>query len=692
MRHLTIFAALLFAWPAAAFEVQENWVGNQMRWEDPDLPVEWRTDSGNAAVGSARWDAIDQALDQWNRTGGLRLLFTFHTGAQESDNTMTDDDGKSEILYTTRAQIDGSAGRERTSTSCAGCRRIVESDVAIANNVAPNADPVTSSFTRCTAQAVLIHEFGHSVGLDHENGRLAVMQDICNNVPRVLGQPSGHMVLPDDQQGARQQYAGNGDEVNLIAVPQYLFRELPTLYRDRYTALVGAGIIAPVNFAVRLVNYGRAGTARAFNPDILECAFLGGVGPGCEGSFYDVTSATDQPLLMCPGDSLNVPWTVANRTNSAGTERAHSMGFYLTDGTNRPFDPTSEFLQDVPLAGAILNNEIEIDSTGQLNMTGVQTLTLSNDPDCAPAGDYRLWHGVDICHEYLEGNGTVAAGGAFEDDNFALTRIFVNIVDAGAPQCAGNAILASDGICPLSEIRKTCEASPMPPPDGEPQPPEDCVAGEEACVCAAVVGGLGDPDGHPDGNHSVDAYCPDDGDIERVCLTEGSFGLCETCNAPNDRQPGCSCTADDQCGADLTCFGEETQNGSGTGTCQPADPPSWTCLADCQQLFNDETAFCDNNHPSGTALCVPGVCGAPDIFQCWTEGELLGVDDQPTFGPFCGTAPDDSPLLRSCQSQCGPGADLDNPLVDVSCQDIGYPPVYECDLQVAGGTCRPGPL
>ena len=126
---------------------------------------------------------------------------------------------------------------------------------------------------------------------------------------------------------------------------------------------------------------------------------------------------------MCPGDSLNVPWTVANRTNSAGTERAHSMGFYLTDGTNRPFDPTSEFLQDVPLSGAILNNEIEIDSTGQLNMTGVQTLTLSNDPDCAPAGDYRLWHGVDICHEYLEGNGTVAAGGAFEDDNFALTRI-----------------------------------------------------------------------------------------------------------------------------------------------------------------------------------------------------------------------------------------------------------------------------
>ncbi|WP_299648986.1 matrixin family metalloprotease [uncultured Tateyamaria sp.] len=691
MRRLGALLLLIIAQvlPTQAFNVQENWVGNELRWEDSDLPIEWITDSGNAAIGGARWDAIRLAVDQWNRTGGLRLLFTL-SNPQETDNTMTDGDGKSEVLYTTRATIDGVAGRERTTRTCPSCRRIIESDVAIANDVAPLPNPPTDAFGGCSAEAVLIHEFGHTIGLDHENGRLAMMQDICNNTPRVLGQPAGTMVLPDDQQGARQQYSGNGDEVNLIAVPQYLFRELPVLFRDRITALTGAGIIAAANFPVRLVNFGRAGTPRAFNPDLLECAFLGGIDPGCEGSFYDV-NAPNQPLMMCPGDSMNVPWTVASRTNSGGSERAHSMGFYLTDDATVPFDPTSEFLIDLPLAGAFLDNEIEIDSTGQRNLTGVERLTLSDDPDCALAGTYRLWHGVDICHEHLEGSGTVAAGGAFEEDNFALTGLFVTILDPGAAQCAGAAIPASDGVCPLSEIRKTCDAPPLPDPDGEPQPPDDCDPGEEACICQTVVGGLGDPDGHPDGNHAFNEFCPDD-EGERVCLSQGGFGLCETCNAPNDRQPGCSCTADDQCGADLTCFGEETQNGSGIGTCQPDSPPSWTCLADCQQLFNDPNAFCDNNHPSGTALCVPGVCNGPDILACWTEGELLGVDDQPTFGPFCGVAPDASPLSRSCQSQCGPGADLDNPDLDVSCQDIGYPPNFECDLQVAGGACRPGPL
>jgi hypothetical protein len=78
--------------------------------------------------------------------------------------------------------------------------------------------------------------------------------------------------------------------------------------------------------------------------------------------------------------------------------------------------------------------------------------------------------------------------------------------------------------------------------------------------------------------------------------------------------------------------------------------------------------------------------------QCWTDGELQGVENQPTFGPVCRFAPDDSPLSASCRQECGPGADLDNPTLDVTCQNLGYPEVYEFDLQVAGGACRRGPL
>ncbi|MEM9447243.1 MAG: matrixin family metalloprotease [Cyanobacteria bacterium P01_E01_bin.6] len=689
---LTLFFLLLFTQPSLAFNVQENWVGNQVRWEDEDLPIQWRLDSGNIPAGSARRTAVNQALDAWNRTGGLRLLFTT-SGNAETDNVMEKGDGKSEILFTTRNEIDGAAGREFTTHNCAGCRRIVESDIAIASDVGPNDDPPTSQFTGCTAQGVLIHELGHTIGLDHESTRLAMMQPICNDTPRVRGAASGYMILPDDQQGARQQYGGNGDEVNLIAISQYLFRELPMLYRDRYTTLEQAGIINPNANNQRLVNYGLAGTRRAFNPDILECAAFTGFDPACESTFYDVMGAEPRAQNLCPGESFDVPFTVANRANSAATSKEHSIGFYLTDGTSVPFDLTAQLPSIPPLAGAILDNEIEFDSTGSLNTTGVQQLTLSTDPDCAPSGTYRLWHGVDICNEHLEGNGTVAAGGILENDNFALTGLFINILDPGAPLCSALNLPASDGVCDLAEIRKTCDAPPLEPPDGGPQPPEDCNPGEEDCVCEdVIVGPLGSEAAHPDGDHSINEFCPDDGDIERTCVSQGSFGLCRTCGALGDLHVGCSCTSDDDCGGDLTCFGEETQSGSGTGTCQPEDPPSWVCLADCQTLLNDDNAFCYNDHPSGTALCLPSVCNALIATQCWEEGEREGIDNQPTFGPICSFAPDDSPLSASCRAECGPGANFDNPLEDVTCQSIGYPGNYECDLQVAGGACRPGPL
>jgi hypothetical protein len=689
---LAVFFLLLFAQPSLAFNVQENWVGNQVRWEDEDLPIQWRLDSGNIPAGSARRTAVNQALDAWNRTGGLRLLFTT-SGNAETDSVMEEGDGKSEIGFTTRNEIDGAAGREFTTHNCAGCRRIVESDIAIANDVGPNDDPPTSQFTGCTAQGVLIHELGHTIGLDHESTRLAMMQPSCNDTPLVRGAASGYMVLPDDQQGARQQYAGNGDEVNLIAISQYLFRELPVLYRDRYTTLEQAGIIDPNANNQRLVNYGLAGTRRAFNPDILECAAFAGFDPACEGSFYDVMGAEPRAQNLCPGDSFDVPFTVANRANSAATSKEHSIGFYLTDGTDVPFDPTEQFPGVPPLAGAILDNEIEFDSTGSLNTTGVQRLTLSTDPDCAPAGEYRLWHGVDICHEHLEGNDTVAAGGILENDNFALTGFFINILDPGASQCSALALPASDGVCDLAEIRKTCDAPPLEPPDGGPQPPEDCNPGEEDCVCQVTFGQLGTEEGHPDGDHSINEFCPDDGDIERTCVSQGAFGLCTTCNDGGDRHVGCRCTDDDQCADGLTCWGEETQNGSGVGHCYDEDdgPPSWICIADCQALFNSEQAFCLNNHITGEGFCLDGGCGEPEAFQCWTEGQLAGDDDPSSLGPVCRFSDEPGEEI-ACVSECGPGSDPADPTADVTCQSLGYPEIYECDLPVAGGACRRGPL
>lgn len=693
---LAMCVAILAAGSGYAFNVQTK-SGNEVRWEGEDLPVVWILDVVNMPVGSARWFAVQRALTEWNRTGGIRLLFDTTPngpgGGPENDNRLRERDDKNEVLFVDNSEIDGNAGLEMTRHACPTCRRIIESDVAISDTLSLDDTPATDRYAGCNAHGTIIHEFGHSIGLGHESAQMAIMMPGCSIKPRVRGHEGNSMVLPDDQRGARQQYGSAGDEVNLIAISHLLESQLPQLFRDRLATLRAQSIVQPPGNG-RMFNYGTANLDRVFNPDSSSCGLYAAFDPACQDVAYDVAGDA-RAINLCPGQSFVVPFTIGNRANSANTEKAHSIGFYLSeDAADPPFDPTDQFPGVPPLAGAIVDNEMEFDSTGTVTVTDVRTLTLSDDPDCAPEGSYRLWHGVDICHEFLEGNGTVQAGGILEDDNFALSGLFINVLAPGAPACSGLGLPASDGACAEADIRKTCEEPPLPPPDGEPQPPTDCDAGAEDCVCTTTFGPLGSEDGHPDGDHAINEFCPDDGDIERTCVSQGSFGVCTTCSEGEDRHVGCRCTSDDQCGTDLTCWGEETQNGSGVGHCYDEEdgPPSWICIADCETLFNSEAAFCLNDHDAGEALCLDGACSAPQASQCWNAGVLDGIDDQPSTGPVCRFAPADSPLSAACVSECGPGVDPDNPDLDVTCQSLGYPEIYECDLQVAGGTCRRGPL
>lgn len=668
--------ALLGASTSLAFNVQENWVGNEVRWEDGDLPVEWILDVDN--ISGARSTAVQNALTEWNRTGGLRLLFTSTPngpgGQPESDQRFQENDGKSEMLFTTRGEIDGVAGREFTTHSCQGCRRIVEADIATANDVPPSENPGTASFNGCTAQGVIVHELGHAIGLDHESGQMAMMQPSCNDTPRVRGHEGNYMVLPDDQRGARQQYSGADDEVNLFSSAQFLLADLPQLFQDRFRRLRFLNQVQPIGND-RLLNYGTANVDRVFNPDALTCALFGGFDPGCQPVTYDL-AGDPRAINLCPGASFSAPFTVGNRANSPNSEKAHSIGFYLsTDSDMPPFDPATPIAP--PLAGAILDNEIEFDSTGTIAAAGVQTLTLSQDPDCAPEGTYRLWHGVDICHQFLEGNGSVQAGGILEDDNFALMGIRINVLAANAPACAGLGLPAGDGICSQTEIRKTCEEPPVEPPV---EPPTECPEGgcgtEVGGLCLMVgenpngsqVGGAAPadrvlfPGSHPDGDQSVSLYCIDDPDVtgvdELVCSGDN-----ETCLSCDDTPgPGCTCDPDvpDSCGGgDLACVataGYGNDQSFSSGRCWPAATgvPSWECQADCSLPYG-QNGYCHHGALSwegaGTPICANALCNVGGV-DCAEQGLACNVDS------------------GECEPECTSSE---------QCTERGYPDTFQCD-------------
>ncbi len=173
-----------------------------------------------------------------------------------------------------------------------------------------------------------------------------------------------------------------------------------------------------------------------------------------------------------------------------------------------------------------------------------------------------------------------------------------------------------------------------------PQPPV-CV-GTEGCLCSELLGE------NPDGNHSIDQYC-DDNDGEATCVrtavNAGAIvGICTKCDPV--RGPGCECDAQLPCD-EGSCWGDDTYGG-GVGHCYDDDPPSWVCLADCEQLFNQTNAECINTHIGG-ARCVDSDCPQYISEECYSLSMVCREGN--------------------CIVECTSVQD---------CADRGYPASFEC--------------
>jgi hypothetical protein len=210
-----------------------------------------------------------------------------------------------------------------------------------------------------------------------------------------------------------------------------------------------------------------------------------------------------------------------------------------------------------------------------------------------------------------------------------------------------------------------------PPPPPPPEPETNC----------EPTGGVD----NPDGDFGIGWSCSDD-DGESVCVDMGDHGECKSCD--EGVFPGCGCDDDDDCGLDMTCWGEDVQNIGSVdlpGRCYPHDHvPSWQCPYDCEAQYGSG-AWCFHNQYD-QAHCYEPLTDEMDATQCrehgWTDGD--DCDDA--------CPPGDTGCLDDCGG--GPKGAYDGECiieceVDSDCQDDwGYPSEYVCKLSVGVAICE----
>lgn len=201
------------------------------------------------------------------------------------------------------------------------------------------------------------------------------------------------------------------------------------------------------------------------------------------------------------------------------------------------------------------------------------------------------------------------------------------------------------------------------PADPTPHPPQCEKDGVEGCRCLPTGGNH-----EADGDWRPDEYCPDDGDVEVVCVktrfnAAETTGICTRCVPENGRMPaGCPCHSDNECAigtqfGDLTCYGEETQGGHGVGRCYAmVDPPVWPCMADCKALFwNDPGATCVTGYDTWGGRCFPSECPPWERDACEDDHGICHLDTNEQL---------------TCGSECNEPQECE--------ETLGYPPGFEC--------------
>jgi hypothetical protein len=158
-------------------ELQDDGSGRSVRW-DPCRPIHYVIRPDGAVTGGQ--DAIDLAIARVEKVSGLRFTFDGYTQEVPRKNRATVDVARygsrwSPVLvawtdpreYPQMSGYAGLGGPDAVAGSTPGHRRYVSGVILL--NRAHLAQVVTWDGAQERLGAIVLHEFGHLIGLDHVN-------------------------------------------------------------------------------------------------------------------------------------------------------------------------------------------------------------------------------------------------------------------------------------------------------------------------------------------------------------------------------------------------------------------------------------------------------------------------------------------------------------------------------------------